>query len=251
MNLQRSYTGNIFLASDFHLGIDAKQTSKERELKIVRWLTSIEDKADLVILLGDIFDYWFEYSAVIPRGFSHFWAKMRTMRDAGIPVVFFTGNHDMWMFDYSEKEYGIPILVEPTVFEFNGLKVLLHHGDGLGPGDRGYKFIKAIFRNKICQFLFARIHPNLGLWLMRKFSHTSRAMDNEEVFDEEKERLIQYCETQITKNDYDFLIFGHRHLKIDHLLSNGKSRYINLGEWLWNSNYASFTADGFKLSQYE
>jgi len=251
VNLHRSYTGNIYLASDFHLGIDAKDSSKERELKIVDWLTSIEAKADLIILLGDIFDYWFEYKTVIPRGFSHFWAKIRTLRDAEIPIIFFSGNHDMWMFEYSEKEYGIPILSEPTLFEFNGKKVLLHHGDGLGPGEHGYKFIKSIFRNKLAQFLFARLHPNFGIWLMRKFSHTSRAMDTEQEFNASNEMLVIYCESQIQKNDYDFLIFGHRHLKIDHTLSNGKSRYINLGDWLWNYSYASFTDEGFKLSHYE
>jgi len=246
-----TYNGNIYLASDFHLGMKGKLTSEEREKLICQWLHSIKDDAGAIILVGDIFDYWFEYKQVVPKGFSRFWATMRILRDQGIPIVFFTGNHDMWMFKYATEEYGIPIFSDPQEFLLNGKKVLIHHGDGLGPGDYGYKFIKQFTSSKICQWIFARLHPNFALGVMRFFSSTSRNFDKEISFDESTERLIPYCEDQIKKTAYDYLIFGHRHLVIDHVLSNGKSRYINLGDWLNDTSFLKMTENDYKLQKYE
>ena len=251
MDIHSTHKGKIYLASDFHLGIDAKLSSTEREILIVQWLDEISRDANLIILVGDIFDYWFEYKQVIPKGFSRFWSKIREIRDNEIPVIFFTGNHDMWMFDYATKEYGIPILRDPTVFLLNGKKVLIHHGDGLGPGDLGYKFIKLFTSSKICQWLFARLHPNFSLSLMKIFSGTSRSFDKEIKFDPKKEMLVQYCEEMIKTNDFDYMIFGHRHLVIDYQLSNNKTKYMNLGDWMQNCSYMSIDNDSFKIKYYE
>ena len=245
-----TYNGKIYFASDFHLGMDGKLTSNDRERLICQWLESIKDDAAAIFLVGDIFDYWFEYKQVIPRGFSTFWATIRKLRDQQVPIIFFTGNHDMWMFNYATEEYGIPIYSEPQTFIFNGKKVLIHHGDGLGPGDYGYKFIKTFTKSKICQWLFARFHPNFALGIMKLFSGTSRSFDKERPFDESSERLIQYCEGKIRSTDLDFLIFGHRHLVIDHLLSNQKSRYINLGDWLNDTSFLEIDIEKYKLKKY-
>jgi len=251
VNAPLSYNGNIYLASDFHLGMNGKLSTQDRERLICNWLDSIKEDAAAIILVGDIFDYWFEYKQVVPKGFSRFWATIRTLRDKNIPIIFFTGNHDMWMFNYATEEYGIPIYSKPQEFILNGKQVLIHHGDGLGPGDYGYKFIKLFTTSKICQWLFARFHPNFALGIMKFFSGTSRSFDKEIPFDESKERLIQYCEKKIKTKDYDYMIFGHRHLVIDHLLSNKKSRYINIGDWLNDSSFLLIDENNYKLQKYE
>lgn len=250
MKETHSFNGTIYLASDFHLGMNGKLSSEEREQLICKWLISISQEASAIFLVGDIFDYWYEYKQVIPRGFSKFWATIRNLRDVGIPIIFFRGNHDMWMFDYATKEYGIPIYSDPQIFNLNGKKVLIHHGDGLGPGDYGYKFIKLFTKSKLCQWLFARFHPNFALGIMKFFSGTSRSFDKEIQFDESRERLIQYCEEKIKITDLDYIIFGHRHLALDHLLSNQKTRYINLGDWLNDSTYLEIKKGTYKLKNY-
>lgn len=227
----------IFFASDFHLGTDGRLSSLDREKNIVRWLDSISDDMEALYLVGDIFDYWFEYGQVIPKGFSRLFGKLAELRDAGIPIYFFIGNHDMWMFRYFEDEFGIPIYRSPIERSIQGAKCLIGHGDGLGPGDQGYKVIKSIFSNKFCQWAFARIHPNLGLRIMKKVSKKSRDMAPEiEGFDPEKEWLIQYAEGRI-HDGFDYFIFGHRHLPLYYKLSNQKSKYINLGDWLHFQSY--------------
>ncbi len=231
MMLKRTKT---YFASDFHLGLDGEMSSVKREKKIVRWLESIKSDARDIYLVGDVFDYWFEYGTVIPKGYSRLMGKLAELRDEEIPIYFFTGNHDMWMFRYFEEELGIPVFRKPIRKEIDGKIFLIGHGDGLGPGDHGYKFIKRVFSNRICQWLFARIHPNLGIRIMKYFSSRSRDNHSEEekFLDPEKEWLVQFCEDTITNEQVDFFIFGHRHLPIEHELSNGASTYFNLGDWL-------------------
>ncbi len=154
----------IFFASDFHLGVPDHNSSIQREKRIVAWLNQIKDEAHSIYLLGDIFDFWFEYKRAIPKGFIRLQGKLAELRDAGIPIYFFTGNHDMWMFDYFPKELDIPVFRSPIVLEHNNQRLLVGHGDGLGPGDNMYKLLKKVFNNSICQWLFARIHPNLGIY---------------------------------------------------------------------------------------
>lgn len=243
----------IYFASDFHLGLDEKLSSIEREVIIVSWLDEIKASAEALYLVGDIFDYWFEYGEVIPKGFSRLLSKLREYRDADIPVFFFTGNHDMWMFQYFEKELGIPVYRAPITRTWNGKKFYIGHGDGLGPGDHGYKFIKSIFSNRVCQWLFARIHPNIGIKLMRYFSQSSRKSNSspKTFLGDEKEWLVLFANDYLERNKIDYFIFGHRHLPIEHTLKNGDSLYINLGDWVQFFTYAVFDGNHLTLEYYK
>jgi UDP-2,3-diacylglucosamine pyrophosphatase LpxH len=173
--LMSNETKNIYFASDFHLGAPNHESSLIREKSIVSWLDHIKDDAAEIYLVGDLFDFWFEYKRAIPKGFVRLQGKIAELTDKGIPVHIFTGNHDMWIFDYLPKELGVSLFRKPIEREFFGKRYLIGHGDGLGPGDRGYKFLKKVFANKFCQWCFARLHPNFGIWLADKSSKTSRA----------------------------------------------------------------------------
>ena len=221
--------------------MDARLTSRERERSIVRWLDHIAPDADAIYLVGDVFDFWFEYKRVVPRGFVRLLGKLAELRDAGINIYYFTGNHDIWMFRYFEEELDIPTYRAPIRREIYGKQFLIGHGDGLGPGDHGYKFLKRVFSSPVNQWLYARLHPNFGIGLASYFSGRSRDAQYEPNYlGPQREWLAQYCETVLQSEEIDFFIFGHRHLLIDHTLSNGHSRYINLGEWLNASSYVSF-----------
>ena len=244
-----------YFASDFHLGINARLSSLDRERQICRWLDMVSQDAEAIYLVGDVFDYWFEYKSVIPKGFSRILGKLAEVRDKNIPIYFFTGNHDMWMFRYFEDELGIPIYRQPIVREIQGKTFFIGHGDGLGPGDYGYKMIKKVFANKICQWLFARLHPNFGLWLMNFFSGKSRDAQDPSVekqfLGENNEWLVVYTNKKIETTPADYFIFGHRHLPIDWMLKNEKSRYINLGDWLFQNTYAVFDGTNIFLQTFE
>jgi UDP-2,3-diacylglucosamine hydrolase len=243
----------IFFASDFHLGVPNHEQSLAREKKIVRWLDTIKDEAHTIFLLGDIFDFWFEYRHAIPKGYIRLQGKLAELRDAGIPIIFFTGNHDMWMFDYFPKELGIPIYRTSQVLQVGDQKLMIGHGDGLGPGDKTYKVIKKFFNSRICQWLFARIHPNLGIAIANMWSRKSRIsnMKRGEQFEgEEKEYLWVHCTEVEQKNHHDFYIFGHRHLVLD-LKIGSSSRYINLGEWVHDSSYAEYDGRTVTLKVFE
>jgi UDP-2,3-diacylglucosamine hydrolase len=241
----------IYFASDFHFGVPDHSLSREREDLVVSWLEEIRKDAAEIYLIGDIFDFWFEYAAVIPKGFIRFQGKLAELADSGIKITLFKGNHDMWMFDYFVKELGIQIISDELVLERNGKKFYLHHGDGLGPGDTKYKILKKIFRSGFCQWLFARIHPNLGVGIARKWSMQSRLQNNkkEEFTDLDKEWLVTYSKDLLLKERYDFLIFGHRHLPLDVQL--GESRYINLGEWINFNSYAVFDGENLELRYFK
>ena len=243
----------IYFISDFHLGADALLSSREREKKIVKWLCEIENTVEELYLVGDVFDYWFEYEKVIPKGYTRLLGKLAEYRDKGIPVYFFTGNHDMWMFRYFEDELDIPIFRVPITRVLKGKTFFIGHGDGLGPSDKGYKFIKKIFSNRTCQWLFGFLHPNIGLGLMNYFSAKSRKYTGDEApFDDPKrEWLVQFCEADIQKNNVDYYIFGHRHLPVNYSLSNGKSRYINLGEWMYACSYGEWDGHELKIKFFE
>lgn len=246
-------TKKIFFASDFHLGVPDHASSIAREKRITTWLDQIKPEAHSIYLLGDIFDFWFEYKHAIPKGFIRLQGKLAELRDAGIPIIFFTGNHDMWMFDYFKKELGIPVYREPQVLECNGQKLLIGHGDGLGPGDTSYKILKKFFNSKFCQWLFARLHPNLGIGIAQYWSKKSRISNTkrEEKFEgEENEFLLTYCKQLEQKRHHDFYIFGHRHLPLD-LKVGEKSRYINLGEWVHFNTYAVYDGATVQLKTFQ
>jgi UDP-2,3-diacylglucosamine hydrolase len=238
----------IYFLSDFHLGAPDAASSLVREKKIVRFLDKIKDDAAEIFIVGDLFDFWYEYRNVVPKGYVRILGKMAEITDMGIPIHFFTGNHDMWMKDYFQKELNTKVYFEPAEFNFSGKKFLVGHGDGLGPGDKGYKFIKRVFRNRFCQWLFGILPPRWGIGLADYFSRKSRAKTGktDEVFlGEEKEWLIIYAKEILQKEHVDYFIFGHRHLPLDIRL-NDNSRYINLGDWIKFFSYAVF--DGDKIS---
>ena len=243
----------IYFASDFHLGVPTYEISLEREKKIVRWLEMIRHDAAEIFLVGDIFDFWFEYKRAIPKGYTRLLGKISEITDSGIPVHVFTGNHDMWIFDYLPKECGVELYRAPIKREWNHKTFLIGHGDGLGPGDHGYKFIKKVFANKVCQWLFARLHPNFGIWLANSMSGYSRSTtgDKDRTFlGEENEWLIIYCKEELQKEHTDYFIFGHRHLAMEIPL-NENSKYINLGQWLNDNRYGVFDGKTLQLLTFE
>ena len=239
----------IYFASDFHLGVPTYEKSLEREKSIVRWLDHISPTAQEIFLVGDLFDFWFEYTHAIPKGFVRLQGKIAELTDSGIPVHVFTGNHDMWIFDYLPKELGIQLYRKPIERTWNGKHFLIGHGDGLGPGDRGYKFIKKVFENPVSQWLFARLHPNFGIWLANYSSRSSRAATghtDDHFKGREGEWLIHYCEEQLKSKKVDYFVFGHRHLPIVHPL-NSESIYYNLGDWINYQTYLKFDGESAQL----
>lgn len=242
----------IYFISDFHLGVPNDTDSRKREDKIVAWLNSIRNDVQILFLMGDVFDYWFEYKEVVPRGYVRLLGKLAELSDAGVEMHYFTGNHDMWVFDYLPKEIGLQIHRAPIQREYNGKKFFLGHGDGLGPGDYGYKFIKKVFANKLAQWLFARIHPNTGIGLMKFFSRRSRiatGTSDDVYLGDNKEWLMIYSREVLQKEHYDYFIFGHRHMPLDKALSDN-SRYINLGEWINHFTYAVYDGQELQLEKY-
>jgi UDP-2,3-diacylglucosamine hydrolase len=244
---------HIYFASDFHLGAPNAEESLVREKRIIAWLDSIFETTQELFLMGDLFDFWFEYKHVAPKGYIRFLGKLCEFTDAGIPVHVFIGNHDMWMFDYLEKEVGVKIHRENVFRTFSDKTFFLGHGDGLGPGDHGYKFIKKIFANKFCQWLFARLHPNFSFGMAQFWSRKSRegnGSNDEKFLGEENEWLAIYCKEQLQTQHHDFFIFGHRHLPINIKL-NEQSRYVNLGEWINYNTYAVFNGEELLLKSFE
>lgn len=245
----------IYFASDFHLGVNAVLTSRDRERQIVRWLDRIAPEAEAIYLVGDLFEFWFEYQTVVPKGYSRFLGKLAELRDGGLPIHIFTGNHDLWMFGYFEEEFGIPVHHRPIQAELAGKRFFIGHGDGLGPNDRGYKLMKKMFTSRVNQWLFRWFHPDLGMRLAGFSSQASRdAMPEEERswLGEEREWLVQYCHRKIDQGlAPDYFVFGHRHLPVDWRLKNGKSRYINLGDWMSYCSYAVFDGEQMELRFFE
>ena len=243
----------IYFASDFHLGVPDHAVSLAREKRVVQWLDTIRHDAQAIFLLGDIFDFWFEYKRAIPRGFIRLQGKLAELRDRGMPIYFFTGNHDMWMFDYFPTELGIPVFRDLVLLRTGDQKILIGHGDGLGPGDATYKILKRVFNSKVCQWLFARLHPNFGMAIANYWSKSSRIanMKREENFkSEETEFLLTWCRETEAKQHHDYYIFGHRHLPLD-LPVGTASRYINTGEWVHFNTYATLHGGGVTLSTFE
>ena len=243
---------NIYFLSDFHLGAPNAAASLQREKRIVAFLDTIKVDAEHIFIVGDMFDFWFEYKQVVPRGYTRLLGKLAELTDAGIQINFFVGNHDMWMRDYFQTELNIPVYYQPTSFEFNGKKFLIGHGDGQGPGDEGYKFLKKVFRNPVCQWMFGILPPFFGLGIANYFSRKSRELAGEKVevfLGEENEWLIIFCKEVLQKEHVDYFIFGHRHLPIDFVL-NENSRYINLGEWINYDSYAVFNGETTALKYF-
>ena len=243
----------IYFLSDIHLGAPDHEASLQREKRMVKFLDEIKNDAEIIFILGDLFDFWYEYKKVVPKGYVRILGKLAALTDSGITIYFFVGNHDMWMNGYFEKELNIEVFHDPKQFEFNGKIFLIGHGDGLGPGDHRYKLMKKVFRNKFSQSLFGMLHPSAGIGLADYFSRKSRAAagDEEKHFlGEEKEWLIAFAKEELKKQHIDFFVFGHRHLPIEYKL-NDQSVYINLGDWIRYNSYAVFDRGAVSLKYYQ
>ncbi len=244
-----SATGKSYFISDVHLGVPDYDSSLAREKKMVKWLQSIEVDIKNLFILGDIFDMWYDYNHVAPKGYVRLLGQLARMSDNGVNIHYFAGNHDMWIFDYFEKEIGLRVYRTPMLFDIDGKKILMGHGDGLGSGDYKYKFLKRLFAGKLNQWFFARLHPNFALGVAEFFSNRSRIANGnfeEEYQGDENEILVQYCKEKLKTEHYDFFIFGHRHIAMD-LKLNDESRYINLGEWVKNPHIASYEKGDMEL----
>lgn len=241
----------IYFASDFHLGLGVNGQSREREHRLLRWFDEIKKDAAEIYLVGDLFDVWFEYKRAVPKGYVRFLAKIAEITDSGIPVHIFTGNHDMWMFGYLEKECGVKLYRQPITRDINGKIFFIGHGDGLGPGDRGYKFIKKVFASKFSQWLYARFHPNFGLWLATYFSEKGYKKKHSEnkYLGDDKEFLYLFCQEYLKTHKVDYFIFGHRHLPLEKPINGAV--YMNLGDWIEFNTYAVFDGQQLVLKEYK
>jgi UDP-2,3-diacylglucosamine hydrolase len=242
----------IYFASDFHLGIDTAISSDVRENLIVEWLEHIKEDAAAIYLVGDVFDYWFEYKYSVPKGFFKLFAKLHNLIQAGVEIHYFKGNHDLWHFGYLDQEIGILMYDGPVVAQLNGKRFFVSHGDGLGPKDRKYKMIKSVMTNSFCQRLFSMLHPNIGLRIMRKMSNLSRDNHSPEPNAVIANAIpISFCIDYLTDDStIDYFIFGHWHHPLVHLLPNEKSYYINLGDWMSHFTYGVWDGESFELQSF-
>lgn len=239
---------NIYFVSDAHLGTPDYYSSLEREKLLIKWIEEVAVDAKEIYLLGDIFDFWFEYKHLVPRGFTRFLGTLAKLTDSGIKIYFFTGNHDMWVFDYLPMETGVEVCREPVIKEYNGKRFYIAHGDGLGPFDKKYKLLKAVFKSSVCQWLFKRFHPSFSFWIAQSWSSNSREKHYlPEHPNFEEEWLVRYSRMVLAQQNIDYFVFGHRHIPYQYKL-NEKSTITNLGDWLINFSYAVF--DGEELRQY-
>ena len=239
----------IYFASDFHLGSPNQKESLVREKKIISWLNEIEKDAKSIYLLGDIFDFWYEYKKVVPKGYVRFLSKLADLIEKGIDIHFLVGNHDMWMRDYLEIEIGLKVHLNGFILQENNQLIFLSHGDGLGKGDYKYKFLKLIFTSKICNWLFSRLHPNFAISLAQAWSNKSRRSQQINI-NEEKEILVDYCKKQQKINPVDYYVFGHRHIPMD-IKIDEKCSYINLGDWIHHYSFAVLSDQKLEIKKYK
>lgn len=242
----------IYFSSDNHLGAPTYKESRERERIFIKWLDTIKHDAEIIFLLGDLFDFWFEYKTVVPKGFVRTLGKLAELRDSGIQIYFFVGNHDLWMNDYFETELNIPVFHKPKTFEFNNKKFFIGHGDGLGPGDKGYKRMKKVFANPFSKWLYRWLHPDIGVRLAQYLSVKNKLISGDEdvkFLGEENEWLALYSKRKLKEQHYDYFVFGHRHLPMEIKLSE-TSTYFNLGDWIEHYTYATFDGKTMELKSF-
>jgi len=243
----------IYFASDFHLGVPDHQSSLIREKTVCAWLESIRSDAAEIYLVGDVFDFWFEYRDVVPKGFTRLLGKLAELSDEGIQITFFKGNHDMWTFGYLERELGLKVVSNELTIERNGKTFYIHHGDGLGPGDHAYKLLKKIFRSRVSVKLFGFLHPRIGIGLasfLSKSSRISKGGNDKTYLGDDKEFIIVYCRELLKQKHFNYFICGHRHYPMTLKLSED-SEYVNLGEWVNDFTYAVFDGTELELKQFK
>lgn len=243
----------IYFASDQHFGSPSVEQSKVREQRFIRWLDEIKKDAQVLFLMGDLFDFWHEWKYVVPKGYIRVLGKIAELKDLGIEVYFFVGNHDLWMKNYFEEELGIPVYFDKRLYTFNSKKFLLAHGDGLGPGDKGYKRMKKLFTNPLAQWAFRWLHPDIAMKVALYFSQKNKMISGEEdkeFLGEDKEFLIVYSKEKLKTEHFDYFVYGHRHLPMI-LELNEHSKYVNLGDWISYFTYGVFDGEEFKLEVFE
>lgn len=243
----------VYFASDNHLGAPTTELSLPRERKFVNWLNEVKEDAAAIFLMGDLFDFWFEYKKVVPKGFTRTLGKLAEISDSGIPIFYFVGNHDLWMNGYFEEELGIPVFHKPQEFQLNNTLFYIGHGDGLGPGDKGYKRMKKVFTNPFFRWLFKWIHPDIGVRLAQYLSVKNKLISGDEdatFLGEDNEWLAQYSRRKLEEKYRDYFVFGHRHLPLEIKL-NPSSKYINLGDWITYYTYGEFDGNSFNLKSYD
>jgi len=244
----------IYFISDAHLGSWAIEHRRMQERRLVRFLDSIKEKAGAVYLLGDMFDFWFEYRYVVPCGYTRFLGKLSELTDMGVEVHYFIGNHDIWTYGYLEKECGVILHKKPLTTEMYGKVFFLAHGDGLGDPDPKFRFIKSIFHSRVCQRAFAAIHPRWGVWLGQTWAKHSRLKrpggEEPPYMGENKEHLVLYTKRYIQyHSNVDYFIYGHRHIEVDLQLTR-KARMIILGDWISHFSYVVFDGEHLFMEQY-
>ncbi len=243
----------VYFSSDNHLGAPTAEQSYPREKKFVAWLDEVKKDAAAIFLLGDLFDFWIDYKTVVPKGFTRTLGKLAEISDSGIPIYYFVGNHDLWMNGYFEEELNIPVFHKPEIFQLNNTSFFIGHGDGLGPGDKGYKRMKKVFTNGVAQWFFRWLHPDLGVKLGQYLSVKNKMIsgdDDVKFLGEENEWLVQYAKRKLETQHYDYFVFGHRHLPLEIDL-NKKSRYTNLGDWITYFTYGVFDGEKLELKKYD
>ncbi len=245
---------NVYFLSDAHLGSRAIEHSRTQERRLVNFLDKIKDQASAIYFLGDMFDFWYEFKYVVPKGFTRFLGKLSELTDKGIEVHFFVGNHDLWCGDYLTKECGVVLHREPLTCEIYGKEFYLAHGDGLGDPDTKFKVLRSAFRSKTLQRMFSAIHPrwsiNWGLaWA--KHSRLKHIKNNEPVYmGEDKEYLVLYTKSYLESHpDINYFIYGHRHIELDLMLSRS-SRILILGDWVQYFTYAVFDGENLFLENF-
>ena len=243
----------IYFASDQHFGAPTPELSKPREAKFLRWLDEIKKDAQVLFLMGDLFDFWHEWKYVVPKGYVRILGKLAELKDSGIEIYFFVGNHDLWMKDYLEEEIGIPVFFDKQNFTIQGKKFLLAHGDGLGPGDKGYKRMKKVFTNPFAQWAFRWLHPDIAMKIAIYFSTKNKmisGIEDQQYLGEDKEFLILYSKEKLKTESFDYFVYGHRHLPMVLDLPKG-AQYINLGDWITYFTFGEFNGENFSLNSFE
>ena len=252
INIKLNKGKSIYFSSDNHLGAPNYSDSLIREKLFISWLEKIKTDAQVIFLLGDLFDFWFEYYKSVPKGFTRVLGKLAELSDSGIKIYFFVGNHDYWTRDYFQKEIGMEVLKKPTEFKINNKLFFIGHGDGLGPGDFKYKFLKRIFRNPLFIFLFRINYPWFGIPLGNFFSRKNKILsgNNIKFKSKENEILYHFCKKKLNIKHYDFFVFGHRHLPLKIELGNN-SYYFNTGDWINHYSFLHFKDDSLELKYFK
>lgn len=238
----------IYFASDLHLTMAPDEDSRRRELDFIQWLDTVKNDAAAIFLLGDMFDFWFEYRHVVPRGFVRLLGKLAEITDSGIPVHFFTGNHDQWIRNYLSYEMNINIYRKPTTFHLNGKTFLIGHGHDISPENMSDRVLNYLFGSRLLCLCYASLHPFWGIAFGKNWSRGSRKRHglSKPFIGLDKEFIYRYAKKVLTEKHYDYFVFGHRHMAMNIQLSE-KSRYINIGEWLEAQTYAVFDGEDVSL----